>query len=103
MKLKEKISWLMGRVQRSLFSPLNLNECLDTLLTEQEQRLVTILEVVQVEKYVPKSVVNLMIGKQLPERLSQRQFIGFTLNQNTLFDCQQEYIVKKLTCLQWLL
>ncbi len=44
MKLKEKISWLMGRVQRSLFS--HLNECLDTLLTEQEQRLVTILEVV---------------------------------------------------------
>jgi len=39
MKLKEKISWLMGRVQGSLFA--HLNECLDTRLTEQEQRLVT--------------------------------------------------------------
>ncbi len=46
MRLKEKISWLMGRVQRNLFP--HLNECLDTRFTEQEQRLVTILEVVQV-------------------------------------------------------
>ena len=36
MKLKEKISWLMGRVQGSLFP--HLNECMDTVLTEQEQR-----------------------------------------------------------------
>jgi hypothetical protein len=53
-KLKDKISWLMGRVQRTLFP--YLDECFDTPLTEQEQRLVTILEIVQVEKYVPKRV-----------------------------------------------
>ncbi|MDO8946705.1 MAG: hypothetical protein Q7U88_06035 [Desulfocapsaceae bacterium] len=81
MKLKEKISWLMGRVQRSLFP--HLNECLDTRLTELEQRLVTILEVVQVEKYVPKraatsgGAVSLLIGKPLPELLSQRQCVEF--------------------------
>jgi hypothetical protein len=50
MKLNNKISWLMGRVQKSLF--LHLNECFDTPPTEQEERLVSILEIVQVEKYV---------------------------------------------------
>ena len=66
MKLKEKISWLMGHVQRSLFS--HLNECLDTRLTEQEQRLVTILEVVQVEKYVPNSATIQWLGRKPLDR-----------------------------------
>ena len=44
MKLTEKISWLMGRVQQSLFP--HLNQCLKTPLTEQEERLVSILEIV---------------------------------------------------------
>ena len=51
-----KISWLMGRVQRSLFP--HLNECLKTPLTEQEQRLVAILEIAQVERHVPKSAAR---------------------------------------------
>jgi hypothetical protein len=54
MKLTEKISWLMGRVQRSLFP--HLNECLPTPLTEQEKRLVSILEIVEVERHVPRTV-----------------------------------------------
>ena len=54
MKLKEQISWLMGRVQWSLFP--HLNECLKAPLTAQEERLVTILEIVQIERYVPKNV-----------------------------------------------
>jgi hypothetical protein len=53
MKLREKISWLMGRVQRSLFP--HLNQCFKTPLTEQEQRLVAILEIVQVERHVTPS------------------------------------------------
>ena len=44
MKLIDTISWLMGRVQRSLFP--HLNQCLPTPLTEQEERLVAILEIV---------------------------------------------------------
>jgi len=56
MKLTEKISWLMGRVQKSLFP--HLNECLPTPLTEQEKRLVSILEIVQVERYVPRIVTR---------------------------------------------
>jgi hypothetical protein len=43
----------MGRVQRSLFP--HLNQCLQTPLTEQEERLVSILEIIQVERHVPKS------------------------------------------------
>lgn len=54
MKLTDKISWLRGRVQRSLFP--HLNQCLSTPLTAQEERLVSILEVVQVERHVPRSV-----------------------------------------------
>ena len=56
MKLTEKISWLMGRVQRSLFP--HLNECLPTPLTEQEKRLVSILEIVEVERHVPRTVTR---------------------------------------------
>jgi len=56
MKLTEKISWLMGRVQRSLFP--HLNQCLPAPLTMQEQRLVSILEIVQVERHVPRVVTR---------------------------------------------
>jgi len=56
MKLIDTISWLMGRVQKSLFP--HLNECLKTPLTAQEEHLVSILEILQVEKYVPKVVAN---------------------------------------------
>jgi hypothetical protein len=54
MKLMDKISWLMGTVQRNLFP--NLDECFDVPLTEQEKHLAAILEVVQVEKFVPKKL-----------------------------------------------
>lgn len=53
MKFTDKISWLLRRVQKSLFP--HLNQCLKTDLTEQEKRLVSILEILQVERYVPKS------------------------------------------------
>jgi len=54
MKLTDKISWLMGRVQKSLFP--HLNECLPAPLSEQEKRLVSILEIVGVERHVPRTV-----------------------------------------------
>ena len=66
MKLIDKISWLMGRVQESLFS--HLNNCMDTPLTEQEQRLVTILEFVQVERHVPKKAATQGFGRRVLER-----------------------------------
>lgn len=48
MKLINKISWLMGRVQRSLFS--HLNQYSPTPLIVQEECLVSILETIQVER-----------------------------------------------------
>lgn len=54
MKLTDKISWLMGRVQGSLFP--HLNKCLPRSLTAQEERLVSILEIVRVEEYAPRAV-----------------------------------------------
>ena len=54
MKLHNKISWLMWRVQKSLFP--HLNHCLQTELTKKEERLVSILEIIEVERYVPKKV-----------------------------------------------
>ena len=54
MKLAEKISWLMGRVQTTLFP--HLNQCLPTPLTVQEERLVKILEIVRIEQHVPRNV-----------------------------------------------
>lgn len=66
MKLKERISWLMSSVQKSLFS--HLDECLETPLSEQEKRLVTILEIVEVEKHVPKKASTQVFGRKVLER-----------------------------------
>ena len=66
MKLKENISWLMGTVQRSLFP--HLEACLAAPLTAQEKRLVTILELVHIEKYVPKSASRQWLGRPIKER-----------------------------------
>jgi len=75
MKLTDKISWLMVRVQKSLFP--HLNECLETSLTEQEQRLVSILEIVQVEKYVPKNAERHWRGrKPLDRQAMARAFVA---------------------------
>ena len=56
MKLRKRISWLMGTLQRTLF-PI-LEECWETALTDKEQQLVSILELIQVERFVPRSTVN---------------------------------------------
>ena len=78
MKLTDKISWLMGRVQKSLFP--YLNECFDAPLTEQEQRLVSILEIVQVEKYASRGQMNHWRGrKPLDRQAMARAFVAKTL------------------------
>lgn len=66
MKLKGKISWLMGTVQQSLFP--YLDECLPGPMTEPEKHLVKILELVQIEKYVPVSAKRQWLGRRLKER-----------------------------------
>jgi hypothetical protein len=60
MKLKERISWLMGTVQQSLFP--HLDECLPVPLTEREKHLVKILELIEIEKFVSKQCQSTMAG-----------------------------------------
>ena len=68
----------MGRVQKSLFP--HLDECFDTPLTEQEKRLVAILEIVQVEKYVSNRAAYQWRGRKPLERQSlARAFVAKTL------------------------
>jgi len=66
MKLKERISWLMGTVQQSLFP--HLDECLPEPLTEREKQLVKILELIQIEKYVPVTASRQWLGRPIKER-----------------------------------
>lgn len=61
MKLRQRISWLMGYIQKSLL--LHLDECFGIPLTVQDQRLVTILEVVEIEKYVYRRAATQWIGR----------------------------------------
>ncbi len=66
MKLKDKISWLMGTVQQSLFP--YLDESLPDSLTEPEKRLVKILELIQIEQHVPVSRRRQWLGRPIKER-----------------------------------
>jgi hypothetical protein len=66
MKLKERISWLMGTVQQSLFP--HLDECLSVPLTEREKHLVKILELIQIEKFVPVTASRQWLGRPIKER-----------------------------------
>jgi hypothetical protein len=66
MKLKERISWLMGTVQQSLFP--HLDECLPVPLTEREKHLVKILELIEIEKFVPNSASRQWLGRPIKER-----------------------------------
>lgn len=78
MKFKDKISWLMGRVPKSLLP--HLNECFDTPLTEQEERVVSILEIVQVEKYVSNRTTYQWRGRKPLDRQSlSRAFVAKAL------------------------
>jgi hypothetical protein len=78
MKLKERISWLMGTVQQSLFP--HLDECLAAPLTEREKHLVKILELIQIEKFVPTTASRQWLGRPIKEREAiARAFIAKTV------------------------
>ena len=64
MKLKEKVSWLMGRVQRSLFP--HIEDCCYLPLTAQEKHLIAILELVEIERHI-KATWN-GFGRPMAER-----------------------------------
>lgn len=75
MKLGQAVSRLMGNLQRSLFPCLE--QCWQGPLSEKEKRLVSILEMVQVEKHIPKSASHQWLGRKLKERDSiVRSFVA---------------------------
>ena len=75
MKLGQAISWLMGGLQRRLFA--HLEDCWKTCLTVKEQELVSILELIEIEKYVPRSASNQDMGRKLKKRESiARAFVA---------------------------
>jgi len=75
MKLAQAVSRLTGNLQRSLFP--RLEECWQGPLTVRERQLVSILEIVQVEKHVPKSASRQWLGRKLRERESiARSFVA---------------------------
>jgi len=66
MRLRERVSWLMGSLQRSLFP--RLEECWEKPLTGKERQLVCILEVVEIEKYISRRAFQQWLGRKLLER-----------------------------------
>lgn len=66
VKLGKAISWLKGTLQRCLFP--NLEECWNTTLTDKEEQLVSILELVQVEGFVLRKADSQWLGRKLRER-----------------------------------
>jgi hypothetical protein len=72
--LIQSLSWLKRTLQDTLFP--QLEECWKTPLTDKEQQLVAILELVQVEKFVPRSANRQRLGRKLRERESiARSFV----------------------------
>jgi hypothetical protein len=74
MKLSETVSWLMGTLQRHLFP--RLEECWERPLTAKEQQLVSILELVQIEKFVASSSPQRFGRKRHDRRALARAFVA---------------------------
>jgi hypothetical protein len=74
MKLKEVVSWLVGTLQRNIFP--RLEECCERPLTEKEQQLVSILELVQIEKFISPHYAQRFGRKALERRAIARAFVG---------------------------
>ena len=74
MKLGERISWLMGTLQRHLFP--RLEECWERPLTDKAQQLVNILELLQIEKFIGQPIPKRGGRKLLERRALARTFVG---------------------------
>ena len=75
MKLSKAISWLRRGLQQVLFP--QLEECWESPLTDKEQQLVSILELVRIERFVPRSASTQEFGRKLSDRESiARSFVA---------------------------
>jgi hypothetical protein len=73
MKLREAVSWLMGTLQRNLIP--GLEACGERPLTDKEQQLVSILEVIHIERFVGRPARR--FGRKPRERQAlARAFVG---------------------------
>jgi hypothetical protein len=73
MKLRQAVSWIMGTLQRNLIP--GLEECCERPLTEKEQQLVSILEVLHLEKFAGR--LPQRFGRKPWERPAlARAFVG---------------------------
>jgi len=73
MKLREAVSWLTGTLQRNLIP--GLEECGERALTEKERQLVSILEVLHMEKFAVRPFQR--FGRKPRERQAlARAFVG---------------------------
>ena len=66
MKLRERVSWLLESIQQNLFP--YLDECLPAPLSDMEQRVVKVLELVKIEKHIQTNSSCRWIGRPLKER-----------------------------------
>ena len=73
MKLREAVSWLMGSLQRHLIPCLE--ECWERRLTDKERQLVSILELVQIEKFAGRPCQRFG-RKALERRAMARALVG---------------------------
>jgi hypothetical protein len=74
MKLRDTVSWLMGTLQRQLFA--RLEECWESPLTAKEQQLISILELVHIEKFVILSAPQRFGRQRHDRRALARAFVA---------------------------
>jgi len=74
MKLREAVSWLMGTLPRHLIP--RLEECWERPLTDKERQLVSILELLQIERFAGGPSPR-RFGRKLRERRARaRALVG---------------------------
>jgi Transposase domain (DUF772)/Transposase DDE domain len=78
MKLREAVSWLTGTLQRNLI-PL-LEECWERPLSEKERQLVSILELVQIEKFAGR------LPKRFGRKPRERQALARALVAKAVYN-----------------
>ena len=74
MKLREAVSWLTGTLQRNLFPCLE--ECWERRLTDKERQLVSILELLQIEKVAGHPQPQRFGRKKRERQAMARAFVG---------------------------
>lgn len=66
MNLSASISWLTEKVQRELFP--YLEDCFSGAVTKKQRQLVSVLEVIEIERFVLASVRHLWMGRHPHDR-----------------------------------